>query len=344
MADISNLRNDLSINNADLELSKSKEFQSFLSKSIDEVGLVRKLERKPLVWLDADDNILSAFDKLSAQELLSAPVFCQISKQWVTILDIKDLVKFVVSLFDKDNNLVENIGFEQISIRTLLTNKNGVFKRQCPMIGKNDSIFNLLDLFYKKFHRVCIAMSDNQMDIKVFSQLSLIKWMVKNNVLGSSGEFSLKSLGLFKKDKPLIQIDHKKLAIDAFRLLAENNIYGVPVVNENGELLDNISVIDIKYCKMDKAKLLQPLYEFFYPSVGNAYPIPLRDMIVCAPQTKLREAMGRMAATKVHRIFLVKEVVEAGITQVPINVISVSDIVGAIATIAGSSVLKSLQD
>ncbi|EGC28990.1 hypothetical protein DICPUDRAFT_159488 [Dictyostelium purpureum] len=306
-------------------LSKSKEFNTFLQSSIEDAGLVRKFVSKPLVWLDADENILNAFDKLSNQKLLSAPIYCSISRQWVSILDIKDLVKFVVSLFDDNNNLVKDINPKDITIRTILTNSNGVFKRQCPMISKNDTILNLLDLFNKKFHRVCIALSDEQMDIKVYSQLTLIKWLDKH----------LKELGLFNKLKPVIQINHNKLAIDAFRLLAENNIYGVPIVSDNGELMDNISVIDIKYVKMDKAKLLQPLSEFFYPTVGNAYPIPLREPIVCAPQTRLREAIGRVASGKVHRIFLVKEVVDAGVSQVPINVVSVSDIVGCVVNLTG---------
>ncbi|KAF2069818.1 hypothetical protein CYY_008856 [Polysphondylium violaceum] len=313
------------------------EFNDFLSRPLEELGLVKKLQDKPLVWLDCDQTVEDAFEKLSAQSILSLPVYCSISRQWISILDIKDLVSYVVSLFDSNNNLIKSNEISEYTIRDILTNQNGVFKRQCPMVTKSDSVLNLLELFNHNFHRICIAMNPyDQMDIKVLSQLSLLKWIDKNrNILGCSGDLTLESLNLFKKEQNLISISSSKLAIDAFRLMAEKNIYGLPVVNANGELVDNISVIDLKYVKMDISKLLQPLSEFFYPSVGNSYPIPLRNPIICTPQTRLREAIGRVAAGKVHRIFLIKEVVEAGITQVPTRVISVSDLVGQIISLAG---------
>lgn len=309
---------------------KSKEFQQFLNKPISELGLINDLSGKPLVWVDADESIDAAFKKLCDQSILSCPVYCKNSKQWVSIVDIKDFVRYFVSLFDKQNNVIQ-AGQFKISIRTILTNSNGQFIRPCPMITRNENVSMLLELFENKFHRVCVALDPNdQMNLQVVSQLSLLKWIDKhNNILGDYGELQLKDLGLIHKhhNMPLITINHKKLAIDAFRLMAENNIYGIPVVNDNGELVDNISVMDSKYIKMDLSKLLQPIFEFFIPNVGSAYPIPLRQPLMCDEKTRLKEAIGRIAAHKVHRIYLTKETVQAGITQIPLRVISVSDLV-----------------
>ncbi|KAF2076400.1 hypothetical protein CYY_002305 [Polysphondylium violaceum] len=319
-------------------IRKSKEFESFLSKPISELGIINDLNGKPLVWVDADEPIKNAFQKLCDQSILSCPVYCKKSNQWVSIIDIKDFVRYFVSLFDRENKLIKLSEFD-ISIRNILTNSNGQFIRTCPMITRNENVGMLLELFEKKFHRVCVALDPNdQMNLQVVSQLSLLKWIDKHNqVLGDYGELQLEDLSLIHRhhNKPLVTINHKKLAIDAFRLMADNNIYGIPVIGDNGELVDNISVMDSKYIKMDLSKLLQPIYQFFVPNVGSAYPVPLRQPLMCDPKTRLKEAIGRIAAHKVHRIYLTKETVQAGIAQIPLRVISVSDLIWDLTNFSG---------
>ncbi|KYR01823.1 hypothetical protein DLAC_01836 [Tieghemostelium lacteum] len=316
-------------------VGRVSEFREGISISIESSSLLKKYP-KPLIWVDADDLVISAFEKISSQNVLSAPVYCSIKKDWASILDIKDLCKFIVSLFD-ENNKLKDIDYKGTTVRNILSHPDGTFIKPCPILSVKESILSLLKFFHQGHHRVCISLDKHdKKQIAVVSELNLVKWMDRHkSMLGETGELNLEEIGMYTKDKTLISINCNSLAIDAFRILAFNNIYGLPIVSDNGEIMDNISVVDIKFTKFDLAKFMQPLSEFFIPNLASKYPVPLRTPIICTPQSRLREVIGKITSCKVHRIFIADEQVDAGIVFAPKVVVSVSDIVRVILIMCG---------
>ncbi|EFA81682.1 hypothetical protein PPL_05676 [Heterostelium album PN500] len=245
-------------------VSTTKDFIDLLTTPLENTTLLKKMVTKPLLWVDLDDSVHKAFDVICSQKVLSIPVFSKSENRWVSMLDVKDICTHIVSLFDHDNNLKASVP-DDYTVRYLLTTDTGEFIRPCPIVRRDCRVLDILNLFDKKIHRICVSTGPNPKDIQIISEMSIIKWIDQNrSKLGPLFEKTVK--------KRIISIANSKLAIDAFRKLSENNIYGMPIVSEtDDELVDSISVIDIKVIiKVDYInKLKQPLSEFYIPTIGK---------------------------------------------------------------------------
>ncbi|GAM20257.1 hypothetical protein SAMD00019534_034320 [Acytostelium subglobosum LB1] len=311
----------------------SSEFVKLLNMRLKDTPLLKQTS-KPLLWVDIDDSVLKAFEVICSQKVLSIPVFSTLENKWVSMLDVKDLCAHIVSLFDPKNQMRTPVP-DGYTVRNLLTsNEPGEdLIRNCPIVTQDCTVLELLNIFNKKIHRICVSNGPSPMDIKIISEMSLIKWIDQNREkMGPIFEKTLEEYKLYDPEKKIISIPNIKLAIDAFRKLKDNNIYGMPIVSEtDDELVDSISVIDIRNARLDLARLKQPLSEYFNPSTGKGTSIQ-RTPIICTPHTRIREAIGKIASTKVHRIFIIEGLVDGRMNNKPLSVVSVSDIVRVILT------------
>jgi len=138
--------------------------------------------------------------------------------------------------------------------------------------------------------------------------------------------FSKKVHELKLGTSPVISISAKAPAIEAFKMMSQNRISGMAVVDEDGMLIGNISASDIKlFLDLPRAKVMQlPVQEFVNRIRRHNPSAKTRIPVVAVPDTAtLGKIIAKFAATKLHRVFVVAD-------QKPVACISLRDILLAL--------------
>jgi len=105
----------------------------------------------------------------------------------------------------------------------------------------------------RRLHRVPIVHKDGKLSTLV-SQSSLVQLLWQNRFVWEKeyGRLTMTELNLHNiiphtaKGAALLTVADSKRAIDAFKLLSDKHISGVPVVNEDNKLVASMSVQDLK--------------------------------------------------------------------------------------------------
>jgi len=168
--------------------------------------------------------------------------------------------------------------------------------------------------------RIPIVNKDNLIT-NLLTQSAVIDYLAKHvDQLGPAVQKTLKELHFEKK--PVISIDHSKLAIDAFKLMAENRISGLAVLDSDKKLMANISARDLRSIQQD-SQLFEKLYYSvgeFVSHVRQANYRAIHPSICCTFDDTFQKIIMRLAAARIHRIYVVDE------HRHPISVISLHDI------------------
>jgi len=105
--------------------------------------------------------------------------------------------------------------------------------------------------------------------------------------------------------KQVLSVNISQPIKDAFKLIADNGISGVGVVNDTNELVGNVSASDIKvtgaFCDGSFQKLNTPIKDILGETMAKKKPI------FVVPSATISEVITIMSKEKIHRIFVVKE-------------------------------------
>jgi len=149
---------------------------------------------------------------------------------------------------------------------------------------------------------------------------------------GKFAECTLAELGF--KSKAVYTVKENATAINAFKLMSDNKITGVPIVDSEGEIITNISSKEILHMLNDPTffdKLQLPAERFvsdlktktFLHKSETMYP-----KICCKFTDKFIAVLNKLVATKIHRIYVVDS--NSHLT----GVISLDDIVSKVFELA----------
>jgi len=182
--------------------------------------------------------------------------------------------------------------------------------RQAPPVvtDKSVTIDKVVDIMVKtKAHHV-LALNEQGDLINVITQTRIIECV--NMLFGVDpqltelGTKTVVQLGLGLRN--VISIHESAKTVDAFRALAENNVSGVPIVNNDGIAVGNISVRDLRAIKHN-ASFLQllhlPLSEYLEAS-RKQFAVP-QSLVKCYLEDSFRSVMERIVENKVHRCYVV---------------------------------------
>jgi CBS domain-containing protein len=128
---------------------------------------------------------------------------------------------------------------------------------------------------------------------------------------------------------PVVCTSSSTPTIEVFQKMEKNNLSGIAVLNEDGKIIGATSGADLKaFLKFaENASLDLSIMQFLnmirQESLRATVPV-----LVCENSTSLGTVISKLAATREHRIF----VIDNGKSFKPIKVISLSDILSAIAS------------
>jgi len=290
----------------------------------------------PVVVVDSKDTLSKTFLTMVKNNILCAPVLDTSTNTFTGLIDMIDIACFVVDI--ALNN--ERLGSDYVDFLSREEAFKGRATSDVADLSKRNKLYpitvdsNLLDAVDKMasnhVQRIPILNKEGQI-INLLTQSAVIDYLAKHvSQLGPSIQKTLKELNFEKK--AVISIDHSKPAIDAFRLMVENRISGLAVLDSNKKLMANISARDLRSIQQD-ARLFERLYYSvgeFVSHVRQANYRAIHPSICCTFDDTFQKIIMRLAAARIHRIYVVDE------NRHPISVISLHDVLAKILELDNS--------
>lgn len=264
---------------------------------------------------------------------MSAPVWNVESKKYTGFLDMRDLVSSVVFIAEHASTTTTK------TLADLFVNAKWVggaftvtyLSRRNPFrsVKNTDSLSVVMELLAKKgpgrIKRVAVV-DDAGLVVNIVSQTTLIAHLA--SLISQHSLYLGRTVDeLHLGTAPIISIQESAPAIEAFKIMDSKQVTGLGLVDTHGKLVGNVSARDLKiFIKhIDFELLAQPVGEFVKHLRQVAIDIK-SPTITVFPSAKFELVVGKLAATKVHRVFVVDD--EAHFR--PVRVISLADVLYAV--------------
>jgi len=277
------------------------------------VGQILANDRTGEIYsVHSDYPVKDAFELMVRKKVLSLPIFDTVHRKYNNFIDMVDIVCFCIKHFSKKELIDLDMDFILESKEIFEKFKCGDI---CDLSGRNaylpvESTAPLkvaIDLMSKwNVHRIPVIDAEGTL-ISILTQSKIIEYIYNN--LNDLGDLSiplnqLKNIG----NTNVVTISKDALTIDAFKLIQENNISAVGVVNKIGILEGNISVSDMKMVGYD-GHLLSRMFlpvETFIEMIPKNPNIQIFNNILCVRDTTtLEETITKFYLSKVHRIYMI---------------------------------------
>jgi CBS domain-containing protein len=282
--------------------------------------------------LESTLHLHEAFQKIIEKKILSAPVYDINNKEYTGFLDVRDLVSFVVYVYEHNKNfqnfkdLLKQgldlfLGTEEDGITLTYLSRRNKFVKVSPDQTLYDAAVLLSD---SRTHRVPVV--DNGKIINIISQSTinqLLANQLQNEAVNRSGP-SIDSINIGTY-KDIVTIPQNAAVIDAFRIMDKKKISGIALVDENtGRMAGVTTGKDLGlFLEFADIKLLeQPIGSYLKYIRSRAVNILEIPAVAVFGKSKLVYAIGLIASTKIHRIFIC----DNEDAYRPVGVISITDI------------------
>ncbi|KAH9253757.1 hypothetical protein BASA81_008375 [Batrachochytrium salamandrivorans] len=293
-----------------------------------------------IVEFPASATLGEALHELAQNGILSAPVWD--GKKYLGFVDVFDLMTLAVGVdvlthllpqdyVSKRPKTAKDVEFQkELTLNEALGDGEG-FNPWCP-VEEGAPLQLVVKLLATKARRVPVLSSSTGRVVQIISQSQIAQiladYVDKAKILDHDQTLTKTGFGL----KPVYSVKDTDLARDAFQLMAEKSISSVCVVDsKTGEVVTALSTKDIRLLpKLESVTVSEEKSPFDLTTIQFAQQIRKEEYktkaacVVVELDSTLLTVLAKLAATKVHRVFVVN-----GQRQ-PVGVISVSDVVVAL--------------
>jgi len=289
-----------------------------------------------IITIDSKTPLHDAFETLLQNNILSAPVWDANTNTYTGFLDIRDLVSFVVFVYDeqkvKDNTRLQDLllhgaeqfkmfGTDGVTVSYLSRRHRFAPVKEDEPLGKV-----VANLASPTVHRVPVVGNDGSV-VNIVSQSTVVKLLAQKCIRIGDPEFSdtnSPNLGDTPVgSSPVLSVSKIESVINTFRMLDSKNKSGVALLDESGRLVGTTTGKDLGLFLKNPslAALNRTIFEYLQEIRANSIDIKT-PAIAVFEKDKLSRAIALLAATNVHRVFVVNNE-EA---YHPTRVISITDI------------------
>lgn len=297
---------------------------------------------KSIVTVDGGETFEAAFSKLVENNLLSAPVWCEAEKNYVGYLELRDLLSIVLATVDVESGTPKSVDDLLKAAKEHLLATDGVtltyLARRNPfkVVSPDASLLDVVNLLAAKsatrVRRVAVVDADKKL-VGIVSASRCVAFLAEHlEQLGDSANKTVVELELGSTPVQTVQSDTP--AVTVYQLLDKLHISGVAITSSSGALFGNISARDLKNFISCAAfdKLSKPIDNFLAELRSEDINIRVPTIQVFEHAT-LAQIAAKLKATGVHRLYVVDN--EASLK--PVRVVSVTDVVRCMASLAASS-------
>jgi CBS domain-containing protein len=171
-------------------------------------------------------------------------------------------------------------------------------------------------------HRIPVVDPATNQLVSVITQSAMVKFITKHlDQLDAGIDATLEQLHLGMKK--VFSVNCEDRTLDALQMMQQHDISGIAVLDEQGKIMGNVSVSDVKVLVDADAAGAQlasgPVAQFVSHvrqlELATRYP----SISVRATAT-LRQTLSKLVATGIHRIYVVDD------QQRPVGVVSLTDV------------------
>ncbi|KAF0454256.1 CBS-domain-containing protein [Gigaspora margarita] len=275
---------------------------------ITPVELCVATKKPTLVAARPTINVREALRMMAENNFVSLPIYSHNSDDIVTIINIVDILNYIIKEAISDDKMPSEIHSEKAhnldkpieSVMTLDSDQESyrIFKADA-----NDTMKATLKAFSKRIHRTLVIDYNNKIPPFILTQSDVIKYVQAHLECLPTIDFksSLQSLGLINKERKIIIGHDNETALNVYRRLAENKLLGIAIVNSKKELVGNLSASDLRGLSYESIdSLVLPVLEFL-AKLGNP---KLLDPITATPECSLEMVLKLLTDNRIHRVWI----------------------------------------
>jgi len=308
---------------------------------------------KAVITVSTAQSPTHAFQKIVDHHILSAPVWDAQANKFIGFLDTRDLTQFVVFQADELNEKKKHLK-ESSSKTNLLepppSDLKFIFESAARMyqqplenvtvsylartnkwtaVHDDDTLLRVVELLSTGNHRLPVVPRDNPNTIlDIISQSSIVQFIQQHH-LELTKALSVRIADIKLGSRPVIPVNEHTAALDCFKTMSKLNRSGIAIVDDKGTLIGNTSGSDLRLFISNPDKhvrlLNQPVTDFL-STIRRAEvvenPNTRSPVIAVHPDADLAKVIGKLSATRVHRLFVADD--KTGFK--PEAVISITDI------------------
>jgi len=298
----------------------------------------------PIVILDATETLEETLKKLVSHNIYSAPVWDGTNSKYLGTVDLVDIITFLARIFCNKAKIESGKGkqtIEQFSVYAFQKHELQELKEEFF----NQPIIKIINLSGQNAYQPLPLEGTTLRDVillliradvarvplldksgkvaRICSQSSLISYFTKHlDKLGTITNLTVDQAKI--ATKPMITVPPELRAIDAFMIMSEYKISGLAYLGEEGEVLGNISVKDIKGVVLDFFNLVHTTVDY----IGIVRRESIRDtfpLVNIHETDPIGKVIAKLAAVGIHRLYLF------GSSKSPIGIVSLHDVTKLIA-------------
>lgn len=285
-----------------------------------------------VIVVDSNAAPSDAFQMLLDRGIQSAPVRNIQTHEYTGFLDVRDLVPFLL-LYIKEHHVHKSssLSTTKTSIHEIMTIGTKMYDdatkgitvsylsrmRSFNPVNPDDSLLSVAKLLGQGVRRVPVVQSGKV--IQIISQSTFMHFVHQH--MKDVGTLLDKTISEAKAGTahPTC-VSHETPALDVFTLMSQKGLSGLGVLSEK-QLVGNTSASDIKLLlqHLDANLLNMPIFEYLC-KVRQEKLKTMAPVVVVKPSDTLAKLIGKLHATRLHRVFVVDE------HRHPLEVVSVSDL------------------
>ncbi|KAI9245092.1 hypothetical protein BDA99DRAFT_528420 [Phascolomyces articulosus] len=286
-------------------------------------NLVLAHSKPSLIAVSPVTSIRTALQLLQNNKITSLPICSHDSTQVVSIINLFDILLYLVggdNTVDKTTSKLDDAIENVLGLDT---------DRESYWMHKTDSQDILLDTlraFASGVHRSLVIDYGNPKSSPwLLSQTDIIRHIYHypgsiSNIIDVNT--SVGDLG-FDKKPPLVSVRADQTALSGYKLLAEKNVSGVPIVDGEGNLVGDLCLEDLPSANLDTFEQLTLPCVDYIQHRPSTLALP-----VATPSTTLKIVIENFLTLDTHRVWI-KQSEESGKV---IGVISMSDVIGLLCS------------
>eukprot|EP00029_Vermamoeba_vermiformis_P000565 TRINITY_DN1069_c0_g1_i2.p1 TRINITY_DN1069_c0_g1~~TRINITY_DN1069_c0_g1_i2.p1 ORF type:complete len:333 (+),score=90.10 TRINITY_DN1069_c0_g1_i2:187-1185(+) len=262
-------------------------------------------ERQKLITAAGHDSVSSVLKKLIDNNILSLPISDPAKKgNYSAFIDMLDVLVQVLEVFEaKHTGLTMEAILKADEFANMpcaqLANKSQ--RNPWKPIESRSTVLTTLELMCKwRVHRVPILDSAGELETTI-SQSFLAKYLAQFIDQLPVHSKTVGDLKLGYKSN-IIAVKATQKVREAFVLIRDKNVSGLPVLNENDHVIANISGSDLKhlghegtfFTKLNSATVEEWL------ALYDKFPSP----VYVTPETTLHQVAHKFTEHNVHRLFV----------------------------------------
>lgn len=243
---------------------------------------------------------------------------------------MRDLVSFVRFVYDEqkvvDNNTLKDIIFHGVHMFKAPTTEGVTIsylarRNKFAPLDVTATLYDVVELLSRGLHRIPI-LSDKGKLINIVSQSTIVTYLdqhLESFKELASVSIETSSLGT----KPVQSVPQTASVIDTLRLMDSKGLSGVAITADHGKLVGITTGKDLGLFLNNPSlsTLSSPVFQFLAAIREQSIDIRV-PTIAIFPQDSLGRAIAILAATRVHRIFVVDNEAD----YKPVAAISITDI------------------